>query len=296
MSQPAKSNWAAVLIQPHFLVAALILATSAVGWSWTVKKLKWALHKDSIPWPASVRVKENFSLQGFPEVLGPYRMVQGDGVLDRDQRGNPKTDGIPDGEMVLEPDVMEALGMGTGSDKERYPKRSSNWYSMRIYEDPRPEALYRYWRLELTYYTGSLDKVPHVPERCLAASGARLLGEQSVPFAIPHLPDGWSAPKVRRVRFEMSDRLGVQTAGFAQYYVFSINGVPEDSWELVRAKLMDPTLRRCYFAKVQFAPWGDVKDVALTDKAAQEFLAAAMSEVLKVLPTAAQATGAAANP
>jgi len=287
---PPRTNplaWLAAPQQRHFVVAAVILAAAAVGWSWTVNTLKWALQKEAVPWPAGVVVREDFSLEGLTAQMGPFRMVQGDGALDRDERGELRLDGLPDGDIRLEDDVKEALGMGS-ADRTRRPSRQSNWYCVRIFEDTRPGAPCRYWQLEVYYYTGGLDTVPHVPDRCLIAGGATLLGSRTVTFPAPQAPQPWSAVPVERVGYEQSDRSGMQTRSFVQYYVFSLNGEPESSWEIVRGKLMDPRLRRCYFAKIQFAPQVSMADAREADQAAGEFFAAVAPRVLKLLPTSQQ--------
>jgi hypothetical protein len=289
---PARANpwtWLAAPRQRHFVVAAVILAVAAVGWSWTVNTLKWALQKEAVPWPAGVVVRDDFSLEGLTAQMGPFRMVQGDGVLDRDERGELRLDGRPDGDIRLEDkDVMDSLGVGTSADQMRRPGRQSNWYCIRIYEDTRPAAPCRYWQLEVYYYTGGLDTVPHVPERCLVAGGATVPGGQTVRFEVPQAAAPWDSVPVERVGYEQSDRSGMQTRPFVQYYVFSLNGEPESSWEMVRGKLMDPRLRRCYFAKIQFAPLVSMVDAREADQAAGEFFAAVAPRVLKLLPTSRQ--------
>jgi hypothetical protein len=274
--------------QRHFVLAALILGLAAGGWSWTVKTLKWAVHKEAVPWPEGVRVSQEFALQTLATQMGPYHMVREDGRLDTDARGELRRDGRPDGEVLLEDDVKEVLGVGTSADRTRYGARQSNWYCVRIYEDMRPDAAFRFWQLEVYYYTGALDKVPHVPERCWIAGGATLLGGQNVTFEAPGLTNGWSSPAVRRTQFEVTDRLGMKTSRSTQYYVFDFNGRPEESWKMVRLRLNDPRLRRCYFAKIQFGPLSEVQDVVQADQAAGEFFRAALPHVMKVLPSPEQ--------
>ena len=72
---------------------------------------------------------------------------------------------------------------------------------------------------------------------------------------------------LNRVGYEMTDRIGLNIRHYAQYYVFSLNGDPEVSWEMVRWKLGDPRLRHCYFAKVQVAPMGEITDFEQADQA-----------------------------
>jgi hypothetical protein len=266
----------------HFLVAAGILSSAFIGWNWVIATLQWVTRKEAVPWPAAVRVNGQFRLESFPPALGPFSLAQ-------DGEFYGRLDGDPDGEVVPKEDELDSLKIGTALDKMRVGERKSNWYLARIYRDSRvrsPSDPCRFWRLEIFYYTGGLDKVPHVPERCLVASGATLVPSLSgeVSFEV----DGqgpWKGPlPFRRTGYEVSDRLRLNAKQYVQYYTFSLNGRPEDLWEKVRLKLNDPRLRYCYFAKIQFAPVGEVTDIGRMDQAAQEFVSNIMPAALSMLP------------
>jgi len=248
----------------HFLIAAVILSLSAGGWGMTITLLKWATYKEPVSWPACVRVDpDNRRLLTLPERFGPY-------VLRRDN-----------GEIILEDMTLELLGIKTAyDDSARVTSRRSNWYVSRVYHDTRPSAEPRAWRLSIYYYTGGLDKVPHVPERCMVADGARWLDSRAVAFEAPGAPPPWDGEVAfRRALFARS---GQQ---FVQYYLFSLNGRPERSWEVVRATLsLSPWMRHCYFAKIQFAPYGQAADLAETDRAAAEFAKHFLAGALRQLP------------
>jgi hypothetical protein len=267
----------------HFLAVVILLAAATVGWDWAMAALRWYTRKEPVPWTPAVTVNGQCRLTSFPDRLGPYELV-GDGVLDK------TLDGRPDGDIVLEPDVLESLKINTALDQLRVGERRSNWYLARIYQDRREEASgspFRYWRLEIQYYTGGLDTVPHVPDRCLVAGGATLLPTVSGHLLVP-VPAGrspWDKLTVNRVGYEMTDRIGFNVSHYVQYYVFSLNGQPEDSWKMVRLKLGDPRLRHCYFAKVQVAPLGEIADFDQADRAAQDFLGTVMPAVAALFPT-----------
>lgn len=269
----------------HFLVAACILAAAAIGWDWTIMTLRWATRKEPVPWTSAVIVDDQCRVISFPDRLGPYELV-GDGVFDR------VPDGRPDGDVVLTSDVLESLKINTPMDQGRRPQRRSNWYLTRIYQDTRAgtsPAAFKYWRLEVYYYTGGLDKVPHVPDRCLVAGGATLLPSATgeVKAVVPAARAPWDRPVFNRVGYEMTDRIGLNVKRYAQYYVFSLNGEPEGSWKIVRGKLTNPWMRYCYFAKVQVAPLGEIGDFDQADKAVEEFLSVFMPAVSAMFPTAA---------
>ena len=190
---------------------------------------------------------------------------------------------------------MAALGIGTSRDKDRISDRSSNWMMVRVYRDDEApvNSPYRYWRLEVYYYTGALDTVPHVPGVCVVAAGATPLGTQSVPFSVSDAREPWNVPlKFRRMHYEMPGRFGRSSTQYVQYYLFSINGRPEGSRKKVRLELIDPRVKYCYFAKVQFAPLGGVPSIEEADRAAEDFMNYLLPVVLRGLPTPADVEAA----
>jgi len=278
----------------HFLVAAVIMLVTAVAWNRTVDALKWSLQKYPVAWREGVVVDtETFSLVSFPERIGPYVMAA-DGELEWDKdKKEPKFDGRPDGNVIIErSDVLDSLKIATMLDKMRISDRQSNWYGIRIFRDtrvpvPRNRA-YSYWQLDVYYYTGGLDTVPHTPEVCGQAAGGvpDRSKWQAVNFASPEgTPAPWSGEvPFRRVWFQRHDKKRGFTDNLAQYYTFSLNGRPESSWKAVRLTLTKPWVRHCYFAKIQISPLGGVGSPEEADEAAERFFQAVCPEVLKLLP------------
>lgn len=278
--QPSNSRgvWAG-LAEKHFLVAVIVLALTAACWEFAVSFLHVVLAKAPVPWPACVEVNE-FRNVSFPTVLGSYRRLE-NGELPRPP-SDTRPEGVPDGESILQSDVLDTLGMGNGLDKSLMARRASNWYLSRIYVDTREskDSPYRYWRADITYYTGGLDTVPHIPENCLAAGGAQIVGTEPVAMTVAGLPAPWDrSVTFNRVEFASKSQV------YAQYYVFSLNGQPEVLWTAVRGRLMDPLKRYCYFAKFQIGPLFPVADLDEANRKASDFADTMLSEVLKTLPT-----------
>jgi len=260
----------------HFLVAAAVLAVTAIGWGAAVEILGIVMQKQAVPWPDGVQVDSHHRLLSLAKTFGPdgrYERVEGDG----------DKDGKPDGEIELEQDVLETLGVGSKYDRTRYGSRRSNWYVSRVYRDTQGQGQHKLWHLDVTYYTGGLDKVPHVPERCLVAGGASVLGTDTVKFTVSSDRLLWSgAIPFRRTRYATRGEFGPVYR--LQYYVFSYNGRVVSDWKKVRGKLLNPFQRYSYFAKIQFGPRESVSDFAATDRAAETFIQHALPEVLKLLP------------
>jgi len=226
--------------------------------------------RQPVPWPDAVRVNRQFQLISFPEKVGPFERFD---------------DGEPLGE-----DIMRTLSIGTTYDRDRYARRRSNWYLSRVYRDTRlaeDDNRYRYWQVQMYYYTGMRDTVPHVPLRCLQAAGNTVLKQENVTFQIPAARSGWDeGVKVRRVHFRTAALRGLPGQEGAEYYVFSLNGHPETRWEKVRLALSYPWVRHCYYAKIQFAPMGGIAGAAEADAATEEFLNVFLPVFLRYLPTA----------
>ncbi len=286
---PISRAWLWCTANRHFMVAAIILGLTAAGWGVAIDLLQWATHKEPVPWPDCVIVDDaTFRNVSFPTKLGPYVRAE-DGQLDRNADLTPKKDGRPDGELILDETVMEPLKIGTWLDKSRIAERRSNWYLSRIYIDTRKNKRarrYLQWRVNVTYYTGGLDKVPHVPDACLVAGGATIVDASDVKFSVLAARRPWDEPVTfGRTLYERHDRQNQQTVQYVQYYAFSLNGEPEANRLTVRRKLAYPWVRYCYFAKIQFGPLSPITNSEEADAAANEFLNYLLPEVLQTLPS-----------
>ena len=277
MSDPKPSIFAALLKDRAFLITVVILVISAGGWKMAIEGLGVVLRKEPVPWPKHVQVDNKWRNTSFPAEIGPYRLAE-DGELTFDQSGRPVKDGLADGERTHNDDILESLFAGQLIDKLR-ANRSSVWYFSRVYGDSRASVTspqYKYWLLDVTYYTGALDTVPHISATCLNAGGATVLKETDFTVSVPEAPKPWNEPlTIRRVLFSDQNRL------YLQYYLFSMNGEPNSSREMVRAKLASPLKKYVYFAKIQVSPRFPVTDEAEMDTRTREFITTCLPAVLK---------------
>ena len=143
-----------------------------------------------------------------------------------------------------------------------------------------PKALIRF---ALTYYTGSVDTVPHVPDRCYAADGFKPDTWEVVNWAI--LPRAKPADRHVDVRFiQFVDQVDSRNARPRQVsYFFQVNGVYEnDPIFGVRARLQNLTERKAYFAKIELVT--DLAQTADAKAVMSDFLTFAMPEIERVLP------------
>jgi len=200
--------------------------------------------------------------------------------------GKDVLDGEPDGERTIIDEVLESLAIGTPLDFSNVADRKSTWYVSRTYVDRQKSRgqRYRLWQLDVTYYTGTMDKAPHFPERCLKAGGMILGKMGDVEFGVPGAPSPWGDEPVTCRFVEFNNPRGNAENLHVQYYVYSLNGKPEASWKNVRLKMADPFGKYAYFAKIQFNPMNGLESPDEAKKATAEFVKYMLPEVLKVLP------------
>lgn len=273
--------WQQGLKDRHFLIACATLLVTFAGWSAAKAYLGIVTQKEPVPWPAGVRVSDDFRLLTLPTRLGPFARVETPGEIFRDANGSPRDPNWPDGEIQFDETLRENLGIGTG-DRALFAKRCSNWYVSRIYRDTRKPPGHGYWSLDVYYYTGGKERVPHIPDVCLQAGGSELLGTDVMKFpADPNLASPWNGPvEYCRTSYQRPR----DNRRFAVYYTFSLNGQPEADREIVRLKLSSLFQRYGYFGKIQFGPFF-AYGTEQTEDDAQEFMKYALPAVLETLPS-----------
>ncbi len=260
----------------HYAIALGVLLAAAAGWN--VLMYGAVLAKEPVPPPAGTDVQEH-RLHSFPESFGSFVLAPEKEAL---REEGAERDGVDE----LIDDELEILGT---------LKHKWNWYYMATFRDtPKPTRNSRYMRLNITYYTGLLEAVPHVPERCIVAGGGVILPGDSGAFDVPlvALPKPWEAwhpgLKVERTAYLGKDPKTGKDVWAAQYHVFSMNGKPSHDWMAVRLEVGDLRNTYCYFAKIQLAPEGPgLQDRAASDAFCAKFLRQAMPEIVKFLPSAA---------
>lgn len=270
-----------------FTAAAAFLLVAGIGWNSAMALLKWTMAKYPVPHPETVEL-EGHRLANFPEMIGDYELA-GDGELVRDSKtGRPIFDGEKDGILDVSSDQLSELGM---------KKHKLNWYYFAIYGNRRlrENDARAHVYLQVTYYTGLLDAVPHVSQVCVAAAGGTVLSREGglIPVSLPpdRVPPGWEKVELNRTVYVLKQRNKL-----AQYHIFSMNGQPTAHWWKVRGTLGWPSVKYCYFAKIQLAPKNPNLGNEVSDEICRDFAQAVLPEVLKFLPTAADVEKLEASP
>jgi hypothetical protein len=135
-----------------------------------------------------------------------------------------------------------------------------------------PEAVVNF---AVTYYTGLVDTVAHIPDRCYVADGYEPRDYQVEQWPIDSHP-----VKVRFINFE--DQIGYGKQVRSVVYFFQVNGRFTDDPLDVRVALQDLSQKYGYYAKIE------AMDL-LTDRnrsaaVLTEFLQQAMPHVRSALP------------
>lgn len=263
-SRTTKPGWI------HFGIVAGFLLIVTVGWNMAMETLGWWFRKEPVPWPADVNVNEKtFQNQSFPKHFGSYRLAK-------------------DGELEHPDDMLSTLKIGSALDEKRYSERCSNWYINRIYEDTREseKSPYRFWQLDVVFYTGGEVTVPHVPDICVQAGGATPTGRKILTVDVQEVSDSWKTTPFVALGYERTFQGQFQE--LVQYYLFDVNGIQETDRKNVRFNLAKPERRYVFYSKIQFFPRGNVSGVKIEekDRRAKEFLRYCLPVILTQLPSA----------
>lgn len=101
--------------------------------------------------------------------------------------------------------------------------------------------------VSVTYYTGVVDQVPHVPEECYTQGAASLQDDDTLDMQLPVL--GREVP-VRKLAFVRAGDLSKSTI---VYYTICVNGDFYSTRQLVRLRMGDDEDTHLYYSKVEIA-------------------------------------------
>jgi hypothetical protein len=253
------------LRRPAFVVTVIVLGVSAVGLNATVNTMQVYFRKH----PVELRMP----LASIPGDLGAWRQVT------RDQALNPEVQEVLGtdeyimrqyvDERLVGADAVRAVRDETLSQAQREQILASAFRA-------HPEA---FVSLSITYYTGLVDTVPHVPDRCVVADGYEPTpSDNSYPsWAIA----GRNEPLVVRfINFE--DQTASHRLNRSIAYVFQVNGRYEASPLGVRRTLQNLFVRNAYYAKVEVMTL--LADQRTSARVLRDFLAAALPQIERSLP------------
>ncbi len=136
--------------------------------------------------------------------------------------------------------------------------------------------------MAVTYYTGLVDTVAHIPDRCYIANGFVPSEYETPKWVIGTNPDGSKKElEVRFINFE--DQLSQhESATRSVAYFFMCNGHPESDPLGVRRSLQNLFEKHGYYAKIELMTM--VKDRAASAETMADFLTYAKPEIDNCLP------------
>ncbi|HEY8746505.1 MAG TPA: hypothetical protein VIM11_00925 [Tepidisphaeraceae bacterium] len=262
-----------LLGQPDFVLAFAILGISAIGLNVCTDYLKLHYRKQAVP----LRVAALGSDAGIPATLGKWVLVSRDKPLDPDIEHILGTDKYifrqyVNSEVIGESRIHQLLEM-SAEDRDK---------ALGNIQTEFPNAVVH---VGLTYYTGMVDTVAHIPDRCFLADGFEVTNYDTMSKrALGNYSDG--SPRVldyRLINFEDQSGRGRIPRNVA--YFFNVNGNYVSDPLGVRRSLQNLFERYGYYAKVELMASGTLPGPGETANQARERSTAAMEDLLvRLLP------------
>jgi exosortase len=202
----------------------------------------------------------------LPTDLGPWRSVGADRPLAPDVQSTLGTN------QYVFREYLDTRVLGAAT-IEGLRRRSDGQSAAAALAASRPNASVH---LSLTYYTGRVDSVSHIPERCYVGGGEA----SSVQSVQTRLIVAGRPMDLRLVTIDAPR----QTPGAIHYvaYCYRVNGRQESETWRVRRSLLNVFAREAWYAKIEVAtPVADADQAALV---LSDFLSFASPEIERRLP------------
>jgi hypothetical protein len=262
------------LRQPSFMILTIILLTAALGLNVAVSAMKLHFKKEAVPLARP--------LGAIPEKLGSWVQVSQDQPLDKEMQDVLGTKEYIFRDYVNETDVPGAADRFRDQPVE---KRRELLNGIRTQF---PNAVIS---MSVTYYTGMVDTVAHVPDRCVTADGYEPKEYLTVRWPIARdLPtafkpvDSGNQPvddvELRYINFE--DQTGSSKYPRSVSYFFHTNGKFISSPLGVRNELANLFVKKGYYAKIETMT--TISDTKVSADKTANFLSFALPEVHKCMP------------
>lgn len=258
-----------VVRQPAFVIVAAVLLVAAVGLNVAVSSMKLHFKKEAVPLARELPV--------ITDRFGTWVQVSQDQPLDKELQDVLGTD-----KYIFRDYVDEKIaGAGVG---DRFRDKSVD-ERRKLLGEIRQKFPSAVVSLSVTYYTGMVDTVAHVPDRCVTADGYEPKTYDTVKWPIARdLParvktDGDNV-ELRYINFE--DQTGTSNVPRSISYFFHVNGGFDSSPLGVRQKLAYLWEKKAYYAKIEtMTTIADEKESA---RVMTDFLTGAMPEIQRCMP------------
>lgn len=265
---PKRTGWAGASRWTATGVVLAILAAGAFTFNFAVASMDLRFRKIAMPLRQPIAAIDN--------EVGPWVKVNVDKRFPPDLEDALGTldyiDRIYVDTRKADPKVLaEYRATEPMTDAMRFKLRSSV-----LANDP-----YGVLRLHVAYYTGGVDTVPHIPDRCMIGAGYETTGRQEIDLLT--LPSG----EPLRVSFAQFEERAAkaQPVRHNVAYVFKVNGEYEhDAITGVRLKLQDLRISHAYFAKIEVSATTTGMETERSKAAIADLLGHALPAIDESLP------------
>ena len=256
-------------LQPGFLTAATILGVAAIGLNAAVSTMQLHFKKVAVP-----LTKE---LDTVPPQLGDWVQVSKDEPLDKETQDALSTTHYIFRDYVdtrlVRPQELALFDGKSSTERKGILARL---------QMEKPEAVLN---MAVTYYTGLVDTVAHIPDRCMIADGFEPSEYETPqwdmgPGRLGKAPGDDPKIGVRFINFEDQTAAGRVTRRVA-YFFFADGHYVSDPID-VRTILQNLRYKHGFYSKVELMTIA--KDHDQSAKIMADFLKSALPEVEKCLP------------
>lgn len=267
---PVASPVKRLLRDPRFIVAAVVLTVCAAGFNAAARALQLNFRKLAVPLPVK---SLDDKAEGIPATLAS-RWIQ---VTDDRPLSSDVEAALGTKQYVMRTYVDLRAARKTEADfKDRNPQKIQSLIADLQARQPAAIVL-----VQITYYTGLVDTVPHIPDRCMVADGF-----QPTDWRDLTVPQAYADGKPRDVKFRFitfEDITGRGRVTRNVGYFFHVNGRYEDDPLGVRKTLQNLFETYSYFAKVELMTEQPGHGGAAATATARDAAATSMQELLQAL-------------
>ena len=267
-----QQNWIGalkkLLRQPSFLIAAGMLLVSAISLNAATEYLQLYFKKYPVEMSADFNT--------IPSHLGHWVQVSKDERLPEDMEHVLAAthyvyrDYVDD--RLIPAEVIARFDGKSAAERKQMMLRLQQEY---------PQAVIN---LGLTYYTGSVDTVAHIPDRCYIADGFEPTSHDVIEMSAFDGRPGRAPEGKRDVCFiNFEDQVASrQSASKNVAYFFHANGSYTADPIGVRVLLQDLTQRYAYYSKIELMT--QMSDPKKSAEVMNDFLKSALPEVERCMP------------
>jgi hypothetical protein len=241
---PLRAGLGRVTRETSFVGVAVVLAVAALSMAIIIQSLTLRFRKE----PLSLSVASlDDPKQGIPERVGNWVQVSKDEPLDHNT-----IEVLGTKEFVFRDYVDSHLFTPEQLDAFNGKPTNERLQLLDHLQQEHPEGVVR---LAVTYYTGLVDTVPHIPEKCYVADGFQTEGSVAIDATAGNYPDG--TPRALQYSYlHFQDTTGMGRVDRDVAYLFHVNGRYVSNNIAVRDELADLRKKYGYFAKVELMTTG----------------------------------------